>query len=274
MALIHTWRAHWAVHLAVAVIVMCALSLGYAFLTRPVAATIRLVAHDRTFSTQAEAANFIGMATSTGVLARISAHHASNIAAQVLAEQCTVMVTQGQPVITVSAVAKDSASAGVIVADLARHVLRCADEWVGSRSREVDKQLSAVQKRLRDLRRQFSDFDDALLASDVRTLREALAKDAADRAKAVKSLQAQLNSVNSEEKKVIASLVADRPALRSVQQELEQALSRYTDEHPRVKELRAAIIALQKEASSKTPGKVGASRTNAQLAQLNSRRGA
>src|SRR5205085_5463868 len=68
--------------------------------------------------------------------------------------------------------------------------------------------------------------------------------------------------------------VADRPALRTVQQELEQALSRYTDEHPRVKELRAAIIALQKEAASKTPVKSGASRTNAQLAELNSRRGA
>jgi protein involved in polysaccharide export with SLBB domain len=274
MAIVHTSVARSAAHLAVVVLVTTSLSLGYAYLTRPISATIQLVAHDRTFGTPGEAANFAAMATSTGALARVAAQHVSVITPRALAEQCTVKVAQGQPMITVSAVGKDSASARMIVDALAKHVARCADDWVAGRSREVDKQLSAVQKRLRDLRKQFSDFDEALLASDVRTLRESLAKDAADRARSVKSLQAQLSSVNTEEKKAIASLVADRPALRTVQQELDQALSRYTDEHPRVKELRASIIALQKESASRTPGKSGSSRTNALLAELNSRRGA
>src|SRR6185503_20514625 len=97
-----------------------------------------------------------------------------------------------------SAVASDSSSARTVVEALARQVTHCADDWVANRSREVDKQLSAVQKRLRDLRKQFADFDDALLAADVRSLRESLAKEAAERTGAVKSLQTQINGVNAE----------------------------------------------------------------------------
>src|SRR6185369_5335909 len=65
----------------------------------------------------------------------------------------------------------------------------------------------------------------------------------------------------------------EQPALRSLQQELEQALGRYTEEHPRVKELRAAIINLQKETSPKPSGK-SATKTNGPLAELNFRRSA
>jgi hypothetical protein len=57
-----------------------------------------------------------------------------------------------------------------------------------------------------------------------------------------------------------------------VQRELEQALTRYTEEHPKVKELRASLVALEKESSPTKSAAKPSARSNVQLAELNSRR--
>ncbi len=59
---------------------------------------------------------------------------------------------------------------------------------------------------------------------------------------------------------------AEAMALRVVQQDLAQALARFTEEHPRVKELRASVAALEKEIISKSQIKESPSPTPATVA--------
>ena len=251
-------------------LLFAAIAVAFAYFTRPFSASGRLFAYEKTFANQAEAADFAASVTSTGSFAKVKGKLPRGISAEDFADQCQVTVDQGQPYVGVSVTAASAASARSLADVFTAHVAACADDWVSKRTKEVDKQISSAQRQLRDLRKQFGDFDDALLFADVRSLRQTLTKDAADRAASVASIQSQLAAVTTEEKKIVAALAADKPVLRSLQQELEQALTRYTEEHPRVKELRAAIIALQKE--SQAAGKSSLSRTNVQLAELNSRR--
>jgi protein involved in polysaccharide export with SLBB domain len=247
-----------------------ALGFGYAFFNRPYQASARLFAYEKTFGTQAEAADFVSTVTSTGSLARLIAKLPKDIDKNNLDDRIRIVLDQGQPHISVSVTAATEPAARTLADSLADHVAISADEWVSRRTKEVDRQISAAQRRLRDLRKQFGDFDEALIMGDVKSLRNTLSKEATARSATVNSLQAQLNAVNTEEKKTVALLASDRPALRSLQQELDQALTRYTDEHPRVKELRASLIQLQKEATGDAVGTI--TKTNAQLAELGSRR--
>ena len=57
------------------------------------------------------------------------------------------------------------------------------------------------------------------LYADVRSLRQTLAKQATDQAAAVNALQSQLSNINAEEKKTIAILASDKPALRASRRE-------------------------------------------------------
>jgi protein involved in polysaccharide export with SLBB domain len=261
-----------AIHLGGTALVFASAAVGYAWFARGYSASLQLFAYERTFASQAEAADFAASATSTAAIARVASNLPKSLSTEGLSERCRVTVDQGQPFIGVSVQAGNRGAAQMLVDVFAKHVATSAEEWVSRRTREVDKQITAAQRHLRDLRKQFGDFDDALLFGDVKSLRQTLSKEASERAAAVSSLRNQLTSISAQEKKIVTQLAADKPALRALQQELEQALTRYTDEHPRVKELRAAIIALQKESAPKTPGKSSLTKTNGQLADLNIRR--
>lgn len=252
------------------VLLFAAGGAGYAYMSRPTVASLKLFAYEKTFATQAEAADFVSTTTSTGSLARLAAKLPGKMKPIDLQEKIRVVVDQGQPHIGVMVTAADESTARTTADAVAKHVATSAEEWVSRRTKEVDRQISAAQRRLRDLRTQFGEFDEALLMGDVKSLRQTLVKEASKRSGTVNSLESQLAAVNAEEKKTVALLASDRPALRSLQQELEQALTRYTDEHPRVKELRASLVQLQKESLSDSGN--GNSRTNAQLAELGSRR--
>ena len=255
-------------------LVVCCTLIGIAVacVTRPFRATVPLFAYERTFATQAEAADFVASATASASLATLSAQLPEAVSHDDLDARLRVNVDPGQSYIGVSASAADVASARTLAEAFATQVAASADEWVSRRTSEVDRQISAVQSRLRDLRSQFGGFDDALRLAEVPSLRQALAKEASDAVAAVASLQSELSSIDAEEKRILASFTSDRPALRSVQQELEEALTRYTEEHPRVRELRASLLALQKESLAQPPNKSLAAGTNVLLAELNIRR--
>lgn len=250
-------------------------AVGWGYLSRPTSATVQLVAYERAFSTQAEAADFVATAMSTQVLARVATNRSISSTAAELSDRCRVSANLNQPFIAVSAVGSTERSARALLDVYAARVAKVADDWVSRRTKEVDRQLSAAQKRLHELRNkytEYTEFNDALLRTDIRSLPQTLTKDAEQRAAQVKSLQNQLAVLNAEEKKAMAALAKDRPALRSLQQELDEALARYTDEHPKVKQLRASIAALQKENGPKTSGKSSGTQTNPQLAELSTRR--
>jgi protein involved in polysaccharide export with SLBB domain len=264
-------RTHWRA-LACLTLVTTLGALAWAFVQRPHRASVRLFAYERTFATQAEAADFAAKATSTFAFTRLNAELPSEITAENFPNRCQVQADSGQPFIEVSAVASTAGNAREAVDAFARYVSTCADEWVEQRTTEVDRQIAAAQDRLQALRKEFGGFDDALLLGDLKSLRQTLTRDVREKTAAVGALQQQLSALNAEEKKTLATLAVEKPALRMMQQELEQALTRYTDAHPRVKELRAAIISLQKEALATLGGTNANTPTNALLAEVNARR--
>ena len=209
---------------AIIVLIFAALGIGYSYCTRPHSATIRLFAFERKFRSAVEAADFSALAMSSASLKRFTARVPRNIATDNFDQRCQVIVDAGQPYITVTVRAAEARNARQLADAFASHVAVVADEWVAKRADEVERQIAAAQKRLRELRGQLGETSGTVKPSASSILEDAM-------------------------------LTADTMALRAAQQELAQARARYTDEHPRVKELRAALAALQKELLAKTPPK-------------------
>ncbi len=220
-----TPRRSWPMRFA-ALTLLCALAgLSFAFFTRPHAASVRLFAFERRFGTKAEAADFSASVTAGEVLARLKAKLPPGISTQNLQGRCQVIIEPGQSFLTATVTADDDASARVLAEDFAAHVARCADEWVAKRGEEGERQIAAAQRRLQELRSRLGDASPAVVAAVTST------------------------PVLAEE----PAASAETLALRAVQLELAQALTRFTEEHPRVKELRASIAALQREISKQSP---------------------
>ena len=218
-------RRAWLLRLHVLTVVGAFAGLAFGFFTRPQAASVRLFAFERRFATQAEAADFSSSVTAVEALARFKAKLPPGLATQNLADRCQVIIKPGESVLTARVTANDSASARVLAEDFAAHVARCADEWVAKRGEENERQISAAQRRLQELRNKLGEASPAVIAAITST-----------------PVLAEGSAVSAEEM-----------ALRAVQQELAQALTRFTEEHPRVKELRASIAALQGEIAKQNP---------------------
>lgn len=243
--------------------------LGY--LTRPHVASIQLIASERAFATATEAADFAAMANSREILWKAAPNLNQPLTLVQLQERSQVAVEGATNIIVVTGTGGSRSEAEAIAVAVATSTGEAAMEWATRRGREMEGQIGALQQRMRNLRSEFSYFDEALLATDVRGVRESLAREVSDRRAAVAGIEQQIATVNTEEKKTMAALAVERPVVKSLQQELEQALTKYTEAHPRVKELRAAMAALQKEAPGPDSAAPSA-KSNAQLAELNSKR--
>lgn len=204
---------------------------------------------ENSFADASEAAAFIAAVTSGSSLDQLNRKLAHPI--HDVAERCRLSFEPDRSSIDVSAEARDARSAQELVNALASHAVNHAGDWLSGRTAEIDGQISIVEQRLHELRKQFSNFDATLTAGDLRPLQHTLEKEISERALAVNALQSQIAALDVEERKLITSATTDQPALRTLQQELERALTRYTDAHPQVKELRASIAALEKESAAK-----------------------
>jgi hypothetical protein len=87
----------WAFQCAGVTLLFAALGVGYAWWTRPFQATVQLFAYEKTFSSQADAADFAAGATSTGSIAKLILKLPKDVSTQNLAERCEVIVDQGRP---------------------------------------------------------------------------------------------------------------------------------------------------------------------------------
>jgi len=222
------WRAprrSWTMRLAFLTLLCALASLSYAFFTRPHAASVRLFAFERRFATKAEVADFSASVTTGEALARLKNKLPPGLSAKNLEDRCQVIIEPGQSFLTATVTAPDAASARVLADDFAAHVARGADEWVAKRGQEGERQIAAAQRRLQELRSRLGDASPAVVAAVTST--PVLAEEPATSAETL--------------------------ALRAVQLELAPALTRFTEEHPRVKELRASIVALRREIAKQSP---------------------
>src|SRR5687768_15278588 len=86
------------------------IGIGWAYFTRPFSASLQLFAYEKTFATQAEAADFVANTTSTGALAKFVAKLPKSLATDSIGDRVRIALDQGQP-ISVSAIAQDEQSA-------------------------------------------------------------------------------------------------------------------------------------------------------------------
>jgi protein involved in polysaccharide export with SLBB domain/Mrp family chromosome partitioning ATPase len=220
----------WPVRFALLTLLFAMAGLAHAIFTRPYAASVRLFAFERRFVTKVEAADFSASVTAHSALTNLQAMLPPEVSTQNLAERCRIEVEPDQSFLTATATAKDAASARVLVEHFAAHVARCADNWVSIRGDEGERQIAAAQRRLQELRGRIVEATPTVAASVAST------------------------PVPVEE----PASSAEAMALRTVQQELAQALTRFTEEHPRVKELRASIAALQREMANQSAAQTAA----------------
>jgi protein involved in polysaccharide export with SLBB domain len=199
--------------------------LSFAFFTRPYAASVRLFAFERKFMTKTEAADFSAMVKSSDSIAKLEAKLPQGISPKNLADLCEVSIEPGQPYVTAIITDRRPESARLLAEVFAAHVASCADDWVSKRAAEIDRQIAMVQRRLGGLREQ-------------------LAHSTPPSQLPVATMPAFASSEPAPIPEVMA--------LRTVQQDLAQALAKFTEEHPRVKELRASVAALEKEIISKS----------------------
>ena len=209
------------------VTLICALvGLGFAFFTRPYSASIKLFAFERKFMTKTEAADFSAFIKSGVSLSKLKDKLPPNISVANLEDHCAVFIEPGQPYILVTVTSRRRESSRVLAEAFATHVATCADDWVSARAAEVERQITVVQGRLGELRSQIGSSAPP------------------------PDLPAPGVSPAANESVVLP--MPEVMALRTVQQDLAQALARFTEEHPRVKELRASVAALEREIASKS----------------------
>ncbi len=238
-----------------------------AYATRPYSATVQLHAFENTFSSPAEAADFVATVTSTNTLANVVAMLSPRPAVDAFASRSKVSADPQSPFISITVIgaSRDEAQAGANA--MASAVMESSERWIRRRISQAESQVKAAQRQLADLRKKFAGFDQALLTTDIRGVRQALSNQADEKAQAVVSAKAELDKLEGQKAKLIAALAKENPARQNLEKELQQALTRYTDQHPKVKELQAAIAGLQKQYSA-------SSTTNAQLIAIRKRRDA
>ena len=235
-----------------------------AWWVRPYSAKTILLVRESAFTSVTEAREFAGTLASPSSLDRLSRRFSPPILPQRLADICRFNFDAANSSLVLSARADDARFVRVVADGLAAHAVGCAGEWVTRRTGEVDGQIEQVERRLRELRKQFSNFDMMLMAGDLRSLQQNLEKQLTEKTATMNALHGQIAMLDAEERK-LTSLFTEQPALQSLHEELERSLTRYTDEHPKVKELRASISALEKESKLRQ-------RTSGPLADLSARR--
>lgn len=256
----------WGI-LLVAAFVGASIGTGYALFNRPYQATVRLFAFERAFNSAAETADFLALAN--GVTA---AQVPTNISFSVFPKQaCSATADPKSAAITIVATHANPETARTVAESSAAKVIELAPQWACDRTNTLRHQLSAIQDQMAGIRSRFKEFGDALLRSDLIDLRRALSEETQARSSTVAELRTQLSQISADEKKTRAALAVETPGMAKLEQELDQALTRYTEEHPKVKELRAAMALLEKNATGRTNDKPSI-KSNVQLAELNSRR--
>ena len=124
-------RSFWprrVILLVATVLVGAGIGGACAYFTRSFSAAVQLFAYERTFASQAEAADFVASTTSTGSIAKLVARLPKSVSTENLSDRCRVSVDQGQPYIGVSVLAESLASARSLVDAFATHVAACAEE--------------------------------------------------------------------------------------------------------------------------------------------------
>jgi len=121
----------------------------------------------------------------------------------------------------------------------------CERREVDGANRAMQADAFALDKAVEVSKKKLAQFEAALGVADFNKEEAAMVQERAELDKKSEGLRVQLDGSNLEISDLLAELSKHHPALVAARQELAQALLRYTEEHLRVKKLRATLEALQ-----------------------------
>lgn len=232
------------------------LAFAASYLSRPFTATVRLVMNERVFATPAGTRDFISLASSPASLAEVARKLPQRMSPSELASSCRMEAAEGGPVLTLTAVSTTPSRTVHLANAFADRVIECAGEWTVRNRQELDLRLAGVQDRLQTINQQLASVNPGGAAPRSRPIEQTVPEETARLAANQRQLQNQLGSLRLEETNLLHLLARANPAVRNIEQELNLALTRYTDEHQKVKELRAALAALHKQAAATPEGMI------------------
>lgn len=193
-----------------------------------------------------------GLARSDLVLRRVAQDMGPDWSAEAIAAQTSVTLTPALELIALRAKSAAAAQAVRLANVYSEQMVAAAQEWLAAQHQATSNQLhhalATVDDALAQASRELVAFQQRTInvgfegesAASVRLLGELDRK--------AESLRGQLAACDLQTQSLIREIVRLTPAMIAAKEALAQALMRYTEAHPKVKELRATLDALEAQA--------------------------
>ena len=238
----------------VAALVCAAITFALEFSTRPYSATVRLVMNELMFTNVTEVHDFIGLATSPTSLAGVARKLPKNMMPSDIGARCRIETSERGA--NLNLVADSSSPSGTIllVNAFAERVLECSAEWTTRHRQDLELLIAGAEDRLKEISKQLAVVSNGATAPRTRPIEQVVPEESARLATSIRLMHNQLRSLRVEETNLLSLVVRANPSVRKLEEELSVALTRYTEEHPKVKELRAALATLHKQAAGASEG--------------------
>lgn len=197
------------------------------------------------------AQTLISLMRSPELLRRVSAMAQPPVTLKSLLKNLTVAAERDTDLLVLQLAGKNP-SPTVDLANLyAGEVVRFTQEMQARELSEINKslkqKLAGTEKELADVNKELSAFSRAAEVVDVEKETQACLQRRADVDLKVETARMELETLDLKINVLRQELAGQNPKLVAAKEELENALVRMTDEHPRVKELRARVAALENE---------------------------
>lgn len=240
---------HFLLCVSAGVLIAAGAGLAFSHWSRPYRATVQLLVNDRAFSDPSKARDFLAVMSAPDSLATLSGKIQGGLSLAEIEASSELRAGDGGTILKLSAKSPEPGRAVQLANALGVRVVECYDELGAKRRLEMEGQILASQVRLKEINRQLSVVRPGAVQSGARPVDQAVLEDSARIDSEIRAARTQLRSLQVEETNLLALVARANPSVRSLEEALNVALSRYTEEHPKVKELRAALVPLQKQAA-------------------------
>ncbi|HUR44360.1 MAG TPA: SLBB domain-containing protein [Candidatus Saccharimonadales bacterium] len=239
---------------AASALVCGALAFGFQFATRPYSASVRLVMREQMFGNAAEVRDFIALASSPTTLAAVAHKLPERMSNSDLSARCRIKASEGGSAITLTAISSSPSGAILLVNAFGERVVDCSTEWNDRNRQDLELRLIQTQRRLQEINKQLTSVRPGVTSPRSKPIEQTVPEESARVAGSIRLLQSQLHGLRVEETNLLMLVTRADPSVRNVEQSLNTALTHYTDEHPKVQELRAALAALRKQTAEAAEG--------------------
>ncbi len=206
------------------------------------------------FANPAEVHDFIGLASSPASLAGVARKLPKGMVPSDIGARCRIETSEGGAVLSLVAVSSSPSGTILLVNAFGERVLECSAEWTTRHRQDLEMRIAGAEERLKEISKQLGAVSKGVTAPRTRSIEQLVPEESARLATSIRLIHNQLRSLRVEETNLLSLVVRANPSVRKLEEELNVALTHYTEEHPKVRELRAALATLQKQAAGASEG--------------------